>query len=366
MTQSIFTFHNLYNAYLECRANKRGTSNALAFEWDLENNLCTLQAELADGSYCPGQSICFGLLEPSPREIFAATFRDRVVHHVLVRELHEAGERSFIFDSFSCRPGKGTHAAVDRLQDLVRKASANNTRELYYAQLDIAGFFMSIDHDVLYSLVERLVDKQDKPAWWKHDVLWLAKIIVYHKPTRSYRVSGDPDVLAKIPPCKSLFWAGEKKGLPIGNYSSQFFANLYLNELDQFVKRRLRCRYYVRYVDDFVLLDADVSRLRRWEEEINTFVHDRLKVELCSDKSTYDSVERGIDFLGYVIKPDHRLVRQAVVRRMYNKVYADRRNKREEDDVNEAVINSYIGHCSHADSNRLQRRIHELCDIHYT
>ncbi|NCO46343.1 MAG: RNA-directed DNA polymerase, partial [Vibrio sp.] len=262
----------------------------------------------------PGRSICFVVKEPSPREIFAASFKDRVVHHLLIREILEMGERKFIFDSFACRKNKGTHAAVKRLKRFIRKVTQNYKKEAFYCQLDISGFFMSIDHDILFSIFKKFISKQDKPNQWEEEVLWLARTIIFYKPTKNYLIKGSPSLFKLIPPRKSLFESGENAGLPIGNYSSQFFANLYLNELDQFIKRELKCRYYVRYVDDFILLDRDKEKLKFWRDEINDFLKENLKLELNLNKIKIQPIDKGIDFLGYFVKPDYTLVRKKVVK----------------------------------------------------
>lgn len=187
MNKTIFTFEKLYRAYLDCRKTKRKTINALKFEWNLERNLFQLQKELETKSYRPGRSICFVVKEPSPREIFAATFRDRVVHHLLVREIEKFGEKSFTFDSFSCRKNKGTHLAVKRLRSFIREISKNYKKRAFYAQLDISGFFMAINHNILYSILKDLVLKQNKSYQWEKDILWLAKIIIFHKTNQKLR-----------------------------------------------------------------------------------------------------------------------------------------------------------------------------------
>src|SRR6056297_616071 len=182
----VFTYNKIYKAYLDCRENKRNTVNALNFEWDLEQNLFELQKELQNKTYQPGRSICFVVTEPSPREIFAATFKDRVIHHVLVNELEEVGERSFIYDSYACRKNKGTHKAIERLQDFIRKATNNYNKKAYYLQLDISGFFMNIDHNILKTILKKLVLKQEKSYQWKKDILWLSKRNINHDPTENY------------------------------------------------------------------------------------------------------------------------------------------------------------------------------------
>jgi len=361
MDRTTFTFEKLYQSYLDCRETKRKTINALKFEWNLERNLFQIQKELETRKYKPGCSICFVVKEPSPREIFAASFKDRVVHHLLINEILEIGERNLIFDTFSCRKNKGTHLAIKRLKKFIRQITKNGRENVFYGQLDISGFFMSIDHDVLFSIFQKFISKQDKPDQWKEEVLWLAKTIIFHKPTENYLIKGDLSLFKLIPSRKSLFQSGEKRGLPIGNYSSQFFANLYLNELDQFIKRKLKCRYYIRYVDDFILLDRDKEKLKFWRDEIDNFLRGNLKLKLSSQKTKIQPIKSGIDFLGYFIKPDYILVRKKVVSRLKNKLYRLNNAKEKITGLNKilATINSYYGHFQHAFSFNLRKDIYE-------
>lgn len=344
----IFTFEKIYRAYLDCRKTKRKTVNALKFEYNLERNIFLLQKELEEKRYKPGRSICFVVKEPSPREIFAASFKDRVVHHLLVREVEAIWEKCFIFDSFACRKNKGAHLAVERLKTF---------KKAFYLQLDISGFFMAINRNILYSFFEKLILKQNKSQQWKTDILWLAKTIIFYKPTENYTIKGDGSLFNLIPHKKSLFHSAENKGLPIGNHSSQFFANVYLNELDQFVKRELKCKNYVRYVDDFIILDKSKKELKNLENKINIFIKKDLELELNLKKTKLKSINNGIDFLGYFVKPNYTLVRKKVVSRFKNKLY----NLRIEEDIRKilAVINSYYGHFNHAFSFNLRKFIFE-------
>ena len=355
-----FTFEKIYRAYLDCRKTKRKTINALKFEYNLERNLFLLQKELQTKTYKPGKSICFVVTEPCPREIFAAGFRDRVAHHILVREAEPIWEKHFIFDSFACRKTKGTHSAVKRLKKHIKKGK-------FYLQLDISGFFMAINHDILYSLFEKLILKQNKPQQWKDDILWLAKTIIFQKPTNNYVVKGNHSLFSLIPPRKSLFSSAKGKGLPIGNYSSQFFANIYLNELDQFIKRELGCKNYVRYVDDFILLDKNKEKLKYLEAKINSFLKYNLDLELNLKKTKLESINSGIDFLGYFIKPNYVLVRKRVVVNFKNKLLKccrllggkDANIIAKDEKTILAMLNSYYGHFSHAFSFNLRKSIYE-------
>lgn len=358
----IINLEKLYLAYLDCRKGKRKTINALRFEWDMERNLFLLLDELRTKKYKPGRSICFAVKEPTPREIFAATFRDRIVHHLLVREIEDMGEKTFIFNAFSCRKGKGTHTALKRLKESVRALSKNYNRDIYYAQLDVSGFFMSIDHDVLYQLFGKLVSGKRKNPQWQKEIMWLTKTIIFCKPTENYVIKGDPSLFSLIPPRKSLFHSGERKGLPIGNHSSQFSANLYLNELDQFVKRGLKCKYYFRYVDDIVLLEETKEKLESLKQDIVWFLGKALNLKLNERKSKIRSVDQGIDFTGYFVKPGYVLVRRKVVGRFMYKLLKLKEAPacfEESPRATLAMVNSYFGHFRHASSFNLRNNVYQ-------
>lgn len=363
----LFTLENIYRAYRQCRKHKRGTVNALRFEQNLEENLVFLHEELTGGSYQPGRSVAFLLEKPKRREIFAADFRDRVVHHVLVGHLEPRWEQRFIHDSYACRKGKGTHKGVDRLQTFTRKVTANSTRRAWYLQLDVRGFFINIDRNILY---QRLAPKERDPA-----VLWLLRTLIFYEPTDDClikaKTAGD---FAQLPAHKTLFKAAPGCGLPIGNLTSQFFANVYLDALDQFVKHQLKARYYIRYCDDFVLLSTDRAELERWKAEIKIFLSDELHLTL-NDRVRLRPVSDGIDFLGYIVRPKYRLVRRRVVG-----ACCERLSRAEEILHQKGLrlgecpsypwhwstlatvfswLNSYLGHFRHASSHRLVERIWE-------
>ena len=302
---ALFSLENLYRAYRRCRRRKRNTHNALEFERDLEANLIALRDELQGGTYRPGRFVAFLVRKPKQREIFAADFRDRVVHQLLVAHLERRWERRFIHDSFACRMGKGTHAAVDRLRSFTRQATSNGARPAWYLQLDVRGFFVSLDRRVLW----------DRLAAVEHDhaVLWLLRLILFHEPTENCRFRGTRRAdFERLPPHKTLFRTSAGCGLPIGNLTSQFGANVYLDALDQFVKHDLKVRHYVRYCDDIVLLSTDAAELAAWERSIASFLDARLRLRL-NDRRKLRPVSDGIDFLGYIVRPGYLLVRRRVV-----------------------------------------------------
>lgn len=234
-----------------------------------------------------------------------------MVHHVLVGALERDWERRFIHDSYACRKGKGTHRAVQRLQTFMRRVTHNGTRPGYALQLDIQGFFFNIDKvdkAILYDLVARRIDD---------DALrLLARTIIFHDCTQNVIFKGNRALWRHIPPHKTLFGTGNVRGLPIGNLSSQFFSNVYLNELDQFAKHHLKIRHYLRYSDDFVLVHDNPAQLLAWRKALAAFLEDRLHLRLTKPLVRPRLICNGVDFLGYVVRPDYRLVRRRVVNKI--------------------------------------------------
>jgi len=343
---SIFGFEALYKSYLACRRGKRSSFNALRFEQDLEKNLLELESELKERSYRPRRSVCFTVTKPKPREIFAADFRDRIVHHVLVSNLEPVFEKRFIFDSWACRKGKGTHAAVKRLQGFMRKATLGGARRAYYLQLDVSNFFMTIDKKILFGIITRYIKDED--------LLWLADTLIFHDPAENYIQRSPEKISSLVPKHKSLINAPEGKGLPIGNYSSQFLANVYLNELDQFVKHKLKCSFYLRYVDDLVLLSDSREELENWRAQISDFLSSSLILSLRPE-CKLRTATNGVDFLGYVTRPGYILPRGRIVGN-----FAEKLSNREQDIRQlQASLNSYLGHLKHADSRRLVAQLAE-------
>ena len=290
-----FTGAELVKAYRDCRRTKRNTASALAFEANLERNLVHLNAKLLDDSYVPGRSKCFVIDRPKHREVWAAEFRDRIVHHLLYNRIGPRFERSFIADSCACIKGRGTLYAAQRLDAKVRSITQNWSKPAHYLKCDLANFFVSIDKRVLLDL---LLSKIPEPFW-----RGLTELVLMHDPREDFVYLGDPGMIDRVPPHKRLMEQPAHLGLPIGNLSSQFFANVYLNELDQFVKHELRCRHYIRYVDDFVLLHESPQWLNEAHDAIAVFLPTRLGARLNPKKTILQPVSRGIDFVGQVILP---------------------------------------------------------------
>lgn len=352
--RDIFSFGNIYKRYLKCRRNKRNTINALRFELNAEENILRLEKELKDKAYHPSRSILFFAKKPKLREIFAADFRDRVIHHVLVGYLEPMFEKIFIYDSYSCRKEKGTHRAVMRVQNFMRKVSKNGKVRAYYLQLDIKSFFVNIDKKILFGLIRKRTNNRD--------ILWLAEKLIFYDCTRSYILKDNNELFKELPQEKSLFGKENKKGVPIGNLTSQFFANVYLNELDQFVKHNLRCRYYVRYADDFIFLDSSRGKLISWRGEIEEFLENRLGLRLNPKRTKLQPLSNGIDFLGYILRRDYILVRRRVVNNMNTmlRYFENCRVKGLDYKMLEGLrssLQSYLGHFRWANSYRLRENL---------
>ena len=349
----LFSFQNLISAYYRCRKRKRLKPQASKFEFSLEKEIINLEKLLKNHTYEPLPFSVFVVTEPKIREVFAAEFRDRVIHHLLYNYLSPIFERKFIFDSYACRKGKGTYRTVKRLSQFLRKITANNRKKAFYLQADIKNFFPSINHDILFKLIEKYTKNSN--------ILWLTKSIIYYDCTQNPVKKGQLP-LSLVPPHKSLFNVPPGQGLPIGNLTSQFFANVYLNELDQFIKHHLKCKYYVRYVDDFVILDESKENLYKILQEIDKFLEQKLSLKLHPKKLIIEDINKGIDTLGYLIKPTHILVRKRVVKNFKKKLFQFQKdlplNKVKLDFILSS-LNSYYAHFRHADSYKLRKHLWE-------
>lgn len=371
----MFEEEKVFKAYRLCRRNKRRSTNAMDFEKGFEKKLLKLSSELQSKKYCCGKSVCFVVEHPKLREVFASDFRDRIVHHLLVSKLESRLEQTFSHSSFACRKGKGTLEASRYLRKMMFKVTKSKKKKAYYGQFDVKSFFMSIDKKVLIDILSEKVYKRfGKPS----DVMWLCEKIINHDPTTNYYLKSPVELLSQIPKHKSLFGVEKGKGLPIGNLTSQFFANVYLNELDQYVKRVLKVKYYVRYVDDFVLLSDNPDEIVEWREKISEFLKNRLKLELQGDKDKYGSVYSGVDFVGYIVKPHYVLTRNRIVCGLKQKLHlfnagflVDQTKSKQEllpihlppsqKDIEKILctVNSYYGYLKHSNSFKLRKNIFE-------
>jgi RNA-directed DNA polymerase len=330
-------------AYVACRKGKANSASAMAFEANLEANLCELHEELIAQAYTPGRSICFVITRPKPREVWAARYRDRIVHHLLYNRIAPRFLARFTADSCACIPGRGTLYAAQRLEHQVRSVTENWSHPAWYLKADLANFFVAIDKHVLWTQLCRHVTE----PWWR----WLTHTVLFHDPRTDVEVRGARQLLELVPRHKSLFAAPADTGLPIGNLSSQFFANVLLNDLDQHVKHRLRAPHYVRYVDDFVLVHRSPSWLSGSLRNIEQFLPERLHAQLNPAKTILQPVDRGIDFVGHVVRPWRRTTRPRTLHTALHRVAL-----MPEGDVHEAA-NSYFGllrQATHSHNDRCQ------------
>ncbi|AIC20624.1 reverse transcriptase [Pseudomonas chlororaphis] len=335
-----FQFEDLVQAYYDCRRRKRNTASARRYEQDMEINLLELYDDLIAGTYRPGRSICFVVTRPKAREVWAADFRDRIVHHLLYNRIGPGIERSFIADSCACIPGRGTLYAAKRLESKIRSVTQNWSRPCWYLKLDMANFFVSIDKRVL---AQQLTARINEP-WW----LQLAIQVLMHDPRDNYEVRSPAHLFNRVPQYKRLTAQPAHLGLPIGNLSSQFFANVYLDALDQFAKHTLRAKHYIRYVDDFVFLHESPQQLNEWLAQVEAFLP-RLGARLNPSKTILQPVDRGVDFVGHVIKPWRRTTRKRSVAQALKRTAAA-----PAEDLRETA-NSYfglLGQASHSHKDR--------------
>jgi RNA-directed DNA polymerase len=343
----VYAYENLYQAFRQARrGGKRKQENVAAFEYDLEENLWALHAELRDHTYRPGpyRNFTVGpwrrdeLWAPKERVISAAPFRDRVVHHALCNVIQPIFEARFITDSYASRVGKGTHAALDRCQAFARQRK-------YVLQCDVRQFFPSVDHAILRGILARHIADRD--------VLWLVDRIL----ESGAGLGGTYDVVWF--PGDALWDALRPRGLPIGNLTSQFWANVYLHSLDQLVKQTLRCRRYLRYCDDFLLFHDDKAALWEWRAAVIERLAG-LRLTLHEERAVVYPTHTGIPFLGLRIFPHHRRLQRNNVHAFARRLRRMRAEYREGTRSAESVrlsVQGWVAYAVHAQTYRLRRRL---------
>jgi retron-type reverse transcriptase len=334
----ICSFENLLSACQKAARGKRFKENVAGFNVNMEKELLQLQRDLQACAYRPGKYRHFTVYESKKRLISAAPFRDRVVHHALCNIIEPLFDRTFIYDSYACRKGKGTHQAVERCSAFTRK-------NRYVLKCDIRRYCPSVDHEILSRMFEEKIKDRR--------VLWLLNTIIESSD------GGSQDELLYFPGDDLFTPLTRRRGLPIGNQTSQFFANVYLNEFDYFIKEQLACRYYIRYVDDFVIFDSDKQRLSMIKEQIKNQLA-ILRLRLHPHKCQIFPVEQGTDFLGFRIFPTHRLVRKSNVKRFKRKLRRFQKayccGDKDFCEINQSV-QSWLGHAKWADSYTLRKTI---------
>jgi len=301
--EDVISVENLLLAWEEFVKEKRSKKDVQEFQLHLMDNILALHAELANHTYMHGLYHTFNISDPKPRNIHKASVRDRLLHHTLHRALYPFFDRLFITDSYSCRNGKGTHKALNRFTSFGNRISKNHTKTCWALKCDIRKFFASIDHEVLINTLKKYI--------------------------------ADERITNLLTNVIRSFETQRGKGLPLGNLTSQLFANVYMNEFDQFVKQTLKTKYYIRYADDFVFLSHKRAYLFEIQRCIAIFLTKQLKLSLHPDKVFLKTLASGVDFLGWVHFPDHRILRTATKRRMLKNTMRS--------DASENTILSYLG-----------------------
>ena len=323
-----YDFDNIHHAYLKARRNKRYRQDILAFGALLEENLINIQNHLIWKSYVCGEYRQFTVYEPKERLIMALPFMDRVIQHALCNVIEPIYENGFYYHSYACRKSKGSHKASQQLSEWLHGLNLYHGENVYCLKADVSQYFQSIDHEILKGIAHRKIKCPD--------TLWLIDRIIDHNGQNFKGV-----------------------GIPVGNLTSQLFANMYLNELDKHLKESLGVRYYMRYMDDFVILSPCKEYLKSVLTFIEIFLRDRLKLRLNPNTSIF-KVKNGVDFVGYRHWHTHKKMRKANLKRIRKKIkkfielYADGRVGFQT--VNRSV-QSWIGHIRHADTYNIQRKI---------
>ena len=315
---NIISIENLLSAWREFLRRKRKRKDIELFSLNLMDNILSLNRELVNKTYRHGPYRAFKINDPKPRDIHKASVRDRLLHHAIYRILYPFFDPKFIFDSYSCRRAKGTHRAINRFRKYIYKVSQNHSRTARILKCAIRKFFANIDHVILLDILKQQSVDADT-------VLLLSEVV------GSFQTKDRPGV-----------------GLPLGNLTSQLLVNIYMNEFDQFMKRELKIKYYIRYADDFVILSENKSYLEKLLPNTANFLDKKLKLQLHPDKMFIKTIVSGVDFLGWVHFPHSRVPRTSTKNRMF-------RNLKKKQ--SKATVASYVGLLNHGNTYRLQQRI---------
>lgn len=343
----IYDFENLFYAYKDGIRQKRDRPDIMAYTENLEENLITLQNELIWLTYEVGRYRMFYVYEPKRRLIMALQFKDRVAQHAIYRQLNPLLDKQFIYDSYACRIGKGTHKAVARLQYWFRQTE-RKPQKYYYLKLDISKYFYRIDHEVLMEILRMKID--DQP------LLQILEGIVNCENTRFGLPLGADigdvafdELLAEV-------------GLPIGNLTSQMFANLYLDQLDQFCKHKLHLHYYIRYMDDVIILHHSKKHLERVKQQITEYLDQVLHLQL-NNKTCIRPTSMGAEFVGFRIWSTHVILRKKTARKMVKRlryVFSAYRMGELDKESMERTVASYRGILQHFNSHGMAQKLNDI------
>jgi retron-type reverse transcriptase len=319
----IISLENLLFAWKEFIKGKKRRKDVQEFERNLMHNIITLHNSLTQKTYKHSTYEAFNISDPKPRNIHKAKVKDRLLHHALYRVLYFFFDKTFIAHSYSCRKGKGTHKAINTFRSLAYKVSYNHSKTAWVLKCDIQKFFASIDQDVLIKIVSEYIPDKD--------IVWLLSEII-----------------------KSFHSTQKDVGLPLGNLTSQLLVNIYMNEFDQFMKHKLKAKYYIRYADDFAILSRDKKWLTSLIPHIKLFLSEELKLTLHPNKISIQTIASGVDFLGWVHFPDHRVLRTTTKRRAFRGI--------KEKQAKTETVQSYLGVLSHGNTKKLRQEVLALVD----
>ena len=356
---------DLFQAYYDCRKNKRNTKQALLFELHLETNIFQLYEDIKERKYEISQSTIFIIEKPVKREICAADFRDRIVHHYIANKLNPYFEKLFIYDSYACRKEKWTLFWIKRAWKFLRTVSKGYSQEVYILKLDIAGFFMHIDHTILWRKLENFIEIYFEQQKEIQDILlYLCQKIVFHRSQESALKKSPKDTWIWLPKNKSLFFAEEWKWLPLWNLTSQIFANLYLHEFDIFVKQELKVKYYGRFVDDFFLFHRDRNILLENITKIQGFLQVNLWLSIHPKKIYLQHFSKGFLFLWTYIKPYRSYIGTRTKTNFYGTLWNISQYMTEKDTLSmRQSINSYLWFLKYCDTHLLRKKMLESQNI---
>lgn len=325
----IISVQNLLEAWQEFERGKKKKNDVMEFKRFLMKNILELHQGLKSKTYVHGAYQHFFVCDPKRRDIHKASVRDRLLHHALYRKLYPFFDSTFIADSYSCRNNKGTHRAMRRFDVFARKVSRNHTRTTWVLKCDIKRFFANIDHGILLNILQKRIEDKDILVLLENSIGSFRSI----KPVSA--------ISSRLLPMSC------PKGLPLGNLTSQLLVNIYMNAFDQWVKHTVKVKYYVRYADDFVFLSGDRKYLEELRQKVEDFLTDKLKLSLHPDKVFIRTFASGIDFLGWVHFPTHKVLRTMTKRRMVKK-------------ANEKNISSYLGLLTHGNGYKIQKKLQSM------
>lgn len=365
--------YNLFRAYYDARKNKRNTINQLRFEIEYEKHLWELYEEIFTQTYEVGRSIAFIVNKPVKREIFAADFRDRVIHHLLYNYIAPIVEPYLISDAYSCRVGRGTSFGIKKANEYMQKATQSYTQNAYVMKLDIQGYFMSINKDILFDKVIAIVTPQAYANFIKVSnggdtkedmpyelLLYLLKKVIYNDPVKNCLIKSPSAEWDNLPASKSLFEANHNCGLPIGNLTSQLFSNIYLADFDKYLTEDLGMAYYGRYVDDFFMMHQCKTTLLLAKNKCAKYLRRRLQLVLHPKKIYLQTCANGFPFLGVYIKPNRIYIGKRTKASFKKCVYAgadkEISNNQQLQMQWRDSINSYLGLMKHYNTYALRHK----------